>query len=155
MQSQLFEKWNPLVRSVAGRFGKVLSRYGWDADDAQQHASMKLVAVQHSPRLLAMSDECLKKYLPVMVRRALFKAVAVKRVLLAPAEDQVLALTESRGDEKAAEVVTELMADAPRFVKDYLRVVLVEGRRWVEGRDGTQATGRRAAWWVQKHLGAL
>ena len=36
MQSQLFEKWNPLVRSVAGRFGKVLSRYGWDADDAQQ-----------------------------------------------------------------------------------------------------------------------
>lgn len=143
-----FDKWNPLCRSVAAKLAPALTRYGWDADDAAQHASLKLLRVAGSPRLAALTDECLKRYLPVMVRRAVFKACAARKNLLPTAETFILDAAASRGDEWVATELGDLLAGAPPHVRDYLTVTVVEGAEWI----GPRTVKTAAARWVRKHL---
>ncbi len=146
--STFFSKWFPLCSTVARRVAPALRNYGWDADDAAQTVAAKLIVVGDNHRFNQMTDECLSRILPAYVRRTLFRLAGPKKNVVPRAEQQVLDLAESRGDEAAAEILTDVMYDAPPSIRDYLARALAglpdpsdtrEGRasraaRWLEGR---------------------
>jgi hypothetical protein len=146
---EFYDRWNEFVRQVAGRLAPALKRYGWERDDAAQQASLKLIRVANSPRLLAMTDDtCLRKVLTALTRRHVFRAAGIRKRVLLPAEQVVLESAEARGDGWAAEFWTDILRDAPAKVAAYLRVTVFEMREWT----GSRSVKESAARWVAKQL---
>lgn len=145
--SSFFEKWYGQCDGVARKVAPALKRYGWEADDASQHVAAKLLAVGENHRFRGMTDECLSRILPRFVRRVLFRAVAPKKCLVSPATEQVLALAESRGDAAAAELLTDILADAPAQVRSYIEAQLTGTFAGGRTRESTAANN-----WLSKRL---
>lgn len=139
-----FDRWNEYARSVAARLGPVVAKYGWDADDARQTASMKLLKVASNDRVVAMTDECLKKYLPVLIRRVILRLATGQRSLLVSAEAQVAALADDKGASAVAEMLSDALADAPPSIRAYFDEVVVRGREFT----GAKRVRHAAARWV-------
>jgi len=146
--STFFLRWNEFVRGVAGKLGPVLRPYGWDAEDAAQTASMKLLRIAENPRFLVMDETCLKRYLPKVIRRVVLRTAAGKRRLVMRAEDQVLALADDKGAAWVAEQLTDALADAPPAVARYFAEVVVAGGEWT----GTNRSRLAAARWLERRF---
>ncbi len=146
---QFYDRWIDYVRLVARRLAPALTRYGWDGDDAAQQATVKLLRVQNSPKLLALTDEaCLMRTLATLTRRSVFRAAGARRDVLRTVEAAILETAEARGDGFVAEFLTGVVADAPPKIREYIQTRIVEGRDWF----GTDAVERSARLWVRKQL---